>query len=106
MNGGGENAVGYCFEHYTGYHGQRSQEWGYQTAQILSSDTSNVPLDGLYLFNTSTRSLSPILPESKFSKPTQTGIPVITIVSTRERTIKLKFHFNLPKLKISDWNTW
>lgn len=82
MNGGGENAVGYCFEHYTGYHGQRSQEWGYKTAQILSSDTSNVPKDGLYRFDASTRSLSPSLPDKKFSKPIETGIPVLTIVST------------------------
>jgi hypothetical protein len=82
MNGGGENAVGYCFEHYTGYYGQESQKWGYQSAQLLSSDTSNVPVDGLYLFNTSTRSLSPALPESKFSKPIETGVPVLTIVSS------------------------
>jgi hypothetical protein len=89
MNGGGEYIVGSCFEHYTGYHGQRSQQWGYETTQVLSSDTSNVPSDGLYLYDTGKDVLSGTNPESRFSVPLETGVPVITIVSIvhRETTI-------------------
>jgi hypothetical protein len=89
MNGGGEYIVGSCFEHYTGYHGQRSQQWGYETTQVLSSDTSNVPSDGLYLYDTGKDVLSGTNPESRFSVPLETGVPVITIVSIVHREITI-----------------
>ena len=81
MNRGGDYIVGSCFEHYTGYHGQQSQKWGYEATQVLSSDTSNVPSDGLYLYDTEKDVLSRANPESRFSVPIETGVPVLTIVS-------------------------
>jgi hypothetical protein len=85
MNGGGVYKVGSCFEHYTGFHGQRTQQWGYETTQVLSSDTSNVPSDGLYKYNTRTDLLSQTSPDSQFSVPIQTGVPVLTVVSICRR---------------------
>jgi hypothetical protein len=81
MNGGGERTNSSCFNYYTAYHGQQSQNWGFQTPQILSTDVSSVPSDGLYLYNTSTKSLDPTIPEPTFMAPVETGIPVITFVS-------------------------
>jgi hypothetical protein len=81
MNGGGAFVVGSCFDHFTGFHGQRSQRWGYETTQVLSSDTSNVPSDGLYLYDTRKDVFSRTTPDSRFSVPIETGVPVLTVVS-------------------------
>ncbi len=87
MNDGEDYVVGSCFEHYTGFHGQRSQQWGYETTQVLNSDTSNVPYDGLYLYDTENDLLSRTNPESRFSVPIETGVPVLTIVSAMHMDI-------------------
>lgn len=81
MNGGGDRTSGSCFNHYTGYHGQRSQDWGIQNPQMLSSDVSSVPSDGLYQYDASTKSLIPANPATRFLTPVATGIPVVTFVS-------------------------
>lgn len=82
MNGGGDPTKGSCFNYYTAYHAQKSQNWGVQSPQILSSDTSNVPSDGLYQFNSATKSLIKASPETRFMAPVETGIPVVTFIGT------------------------
>jgi hypothetical protein len=81
MNGGGDSTIGSCYNHFTGYHGQRSQNWAIQNPQILSSDVSSVPSDGLYQFNSDTKSLVPADPEARFMASVETGVPVVTFVS-------------------------
>ena len=54
---------------------------GFQTPQILSSDVSNVPSGGLYLYNPVNKSLDPTIPEPTYMVPVEAGIPVVTFVS-------------------------
>jgi hypothetical protein len=81
MNGGGSKTSGSCYPHYTGYHGQKSQNWGSKSTQILSADTSGVPSDGLYRYDSATKSLKLTNPEARFMPIVETGVAVITFVS-------------------------
>jgi hypothetical protein len=93
MNGGADNTIGSCYGYFTGYHAQRSQNWAIESTQILSSDVSSVPSDGLYLYNSDTKSLVPTNPDAQFTASVETGVPVVTFVS-RTLTLPADSHFH------------
>lgn len=92
MNGGGSKTSGSCYPHYTGYHGQKSQNWGSKSTQILSADTSGVPSDGLYQYDPASQALKPTNPEARFMPIVEAGVPVITFVSP---LLQCNFSFGL-----------
>ncbi|KAL7553122.1 hypothetical protein ACHAWF_016377 [Thalassiosira exigua] len=90
LNGAGEGPTSQqCFSQYTPYQAKKSQEWASMSPILLSASSADVPVDGAYKFDPSTRSYSPLegadLTDAvgeAASPPHRVGIPVITLIGT------------------------